>query len=89
MDKFFDILNLIWEFLNSSWMLAIIAVIGIIYFAVTYIKADRLVNQYRAEIQQKIVNDAYADYIHHKYGVQRPEDKTDTENADSQTTSEK
>ena len=42
-------------------------VVGIVYFAVMYYKANRVVDKHRKDVQQKIVNDAYADYIHKKY----------------------
>ncbi len=32
-----------------------------------YYKANRVVDKHRKDVQQKIVNDAYADYIHKKY----------------------
>ena len=59
MDKFSDVLNLIWDFVNHPiWFPAALAVVGIIFFVVMFIKANRIVDRHRAEVQQKIVNEA-------------------------------
>lgn len=74
MDQILDFLNRIWIFLNHPlWVPLIIAVTGAVFFAVMYIRANRAVDKYRAEVQQKIVNDAYAEHIHQKYGVRQSE----------------
>ena len=59
MDGLLGFLNSIWNFLNSFWIPLTIAVM--------YYKANRVVDKHRKDVQQKIVNDAYADYIHKKY----------------------
>ena len=57
MDKFSDVLNLIWDFVNHPiWFPSALAVVGIIFFVVMFIKANRIVDRHRAEVQQKIVN---------------------------------
>lgn len=64
MDKFSDVLNLIWDFVNHPiWFPAALAVVGIIFFVVMFIKANRIVDRHRAEVQQKIVNEAYGDSV--------------------------
>lgn len=67
MDGLLDFFNSIWNFLNSFWIPLTIVVVGIVYFAVMYYKANRVVDKHRKDVQQKIVNDVYADYIHKKY----------------------
>lgn len=68
MDKFLDLLNTLWDFINQSfWFPAIIAIICIVLFAFLFFKANRDVDKHRAAKQQKIVNDAYGEYIHQKY----------------------
>ena len=67
MDGLLGFLNSIWNFLNSFWIPLTIVVVGIVYFAVVYYKANRVVDKHRKDVQQKIVNDADADYIHKKY----------------------
>lgn len=55
MDKFSDVLNLIWDFVNHPiWFPAALAVVGIIFFVVMFIKANRIVDRHRAEVQQKL-----------------------------------
>lgn len=83
MDKILEILNHIWSFLNSSWFPLLIGVVGLLYFAITYIRTNRAVNKYRAECQQKIVNDAFAEYYHQKYFSDDQKEKaTDSSKAD-------
>lgn len=80
MNGFLDILSLIWDFVNHPiWVPVILAGVGIVFFAVTYIKVNRAVNKYRAEVQQKIVNNAYSDYIQHKYSTQITDEKSSDE----------
>lgn len=82
MEKFFNILNAFWDFMNHSiWFPAVLAVAGIVFFAVMYIKTSRAVDKHRAEVQQKIVNDVYNDYICCKYAGR----KSDKETAEEET----
>ena len=77
MDKFSDVLNLIWDFVNHPiWFPAALAVVGIIFFVVMFIKANRIVDRHRAEVQQKIVNEAYGDSVSRRYGTQQPTEKS-------------
>ncbi len=77
MDKFSDVLNLIWDFVNHPiWFPAALAVVGIIFFVVMFIKANRIVDRHRAEVQQKIVNEAYSDSVSRRYGTQQPTEKS-------------
>ena len=84
MDQILDFLNLIWNFLNHPlWVPLVIAVAGIVFFVIVYIKANRIADRYREELQQKIVNDAYAKHIRQKYGVRQDEiEKTTTPSED-------
>lgn len=71
MTDFLNALSLFWEFVNHPvWLPIILAVVGMAYFAVMYIKAERVTNKHRAEVQQKIVNNAYGEYVRHKYCAQ-------------------
>lgn len=77
MDKFSDVLNLIWDFVNHPiWFPAALAVVGIIFFVVMFIKANRIVDRHRAEVQQKIVNETYGDSVSRRYGTQQPTEKS-------------
>lgn len=84
MDQILDFLNRIWNFLNHPlWGPLVIAVAGIVFFVIVYIKANRIADRYREELQQKIVNDAYAKHIRQKYGVRQDEsEKTTTPSED-------
>ncbi len=62
MENFWDILTPIGNFLNSYWFPLCVAIIGIIAFAIMYFKANRDVDKYRKEVQQKIVDEAYAEH---------------------------
>ena len=74
MDKFLDILNSIWNFFNHPvWFPVILAMVSIVFFVVLFHRANRVIDKHREEVQRKIVNDAYGDYISHKYCFQRPD----------------
>ncbi len=62
MESFLDILSQAWNFLNSYWFPLLLAIIGIIILGVVYFKANQIADKYREEVQQKIVDDAYADH---------------------------
>lgn len=47
MDGLLGFLNSIWNFLNSFWIPLTIVVVGIVYFAVVYYKANRVVDKHR------------------------------------------
>ncbi len=66
MENFLDILIQIRNFLNSYWFPLSVAIIGIIAFAIMYFKANRDVDKYRKEIQQKIVDETYAEHTKEK-----------------------
>ncbi len=51
--------DIIKEILNSSWIPGMLAVIGAIWFGVTYYRANKFVDAYREKFQQQLV-DAYA-----------------------------
>lgn len=61
MENFLDILTQIWNFLNSYWFPLLLGIIGIIVFGVVYFKANQIADKYRKEVQQKIVDEAYAE----------------------------
>ncbi len=83
MDQILDFLNRICIFLNHPlWVPLIIAVAGAVFFAVVYIKANRIADKYREEVQQKIVNDAYAEHIRQKYDRQDECKETTTPSED-------
>ena len=44
------------SFLNSSAFLAIVAIVGIVYFGYTFSKANRITNKHRQKVQQTIVD---------------------------------
>lgn len=83
MDQILDFLNRIWIFLNHPlWVPLVIAVAGAVFFAVVYIKANRIADKYREEVQQKIVNDADAEHIRQKYDRQDERKETTTPSED-------
>ena len=77
MVKFSDVLNLIWDFVNHPiWFPAALAVVGIIFFVVMFIKANRIFDRLLEEVQQKNVNDANGDSFSRRYGTQQPTEKS-------------
>ena len=62
MENFLDILKQICFFLNSYWFPLSVAIVCIVAFAIVYFKANQMVNKYRREFQQKIVNEANAEH---------------------------
>ncbi len=62
MEKSIDNLTKIWDFMNSYWFPLCVAIIGIVTFGIMFFKANRHVDKHRKEVQQKIVDDAYAEY---------------------------
>ena len=62
MENFFDILTPIGNFLNSYWFPLCIAIVCIVVFATIYFKVNQIVDKYREEVQQKIIDE---DYVEH------------------------
>ena len=56
MDKFSDVLNLIWDFVNHPiWFPAALAVVGIIFFVVMFIKANRIVQRFNKKLSMRLM----------------------------------
>ena len=59
MENFLDILTNLGVFLNSYWFPLLLALICILFFAVMFFRANRMVDKHRQDVQQKIINEAY------------------------------
>ena len=59
MENFLDILTNLGVFLNSYWFPLLLALICILFFAVMFFRANRMVDKHRQEIKKKIINEAY------------------------------
>lgn len=78
MNEFLDTLSQIRDFFNSVWFPAAVAVVGIVFFVVMFVKANRTVDKHRKEVRQKIVNDAYAEHIRQKYPARHKDNQEET-----------
>lgn len=54
MNEFLDTLSQIWDFFNSFWFPAAVAVVGIVFFVVMFVKANRKVDKHRRKSGKKL-----------------------------------